>query len=56
MATRSRIGSRGLREEIKKMMEREKASSGKMHFGQIKALGFYFLLRRLSGGSLIVFI
>ena len=37
------------------MMNREKAS-GKIHFGQIKALGFYFLLRRLSGGSLIVFI
>lgn len=34
------------------MMKREKASSGKIHFGQIKAVGFcfvlfcFFLLRR----------
>lgn len=25
------------------MMKREKASSGKIHFGQIKALGFCFV-------------
>lgn len=26
------------------MMKREKASSGKIHFGQIKAVGFCFVL------------
>ena len=34
---------------------REEESSGKIHCGQIKALGFYFLLRRVSGRSFFCF-
>lgn len=55
MATRACIGSSIDGGNIEDD-EREEASSGKIHFDQIKALGFYFLLGRLSGGSLVVFI
>ena len=52
MATRACIGSRIDGGNIEDD-EKEEASSGKIHFYKIKALGFYFLLGRLGCGSLV---